>query len=142
MSENTPIIHTEPPDFYLELLLSFADQGIDVPITINVGGFLISGDLISENEYVQKFMRGRFVEKLKSVVTQYESLKVAIEEARRQPSVREKTYTHLHLKNAAFFHPGQYPIKGLDEGSSLWRGLVTSVDGYMFGKLETRTESP
>lgn len=141
MSENKPETSTTPADLFLEVLLGSADEGVMIPITITVGGLLISGDLIGEKEYAQSFMGGHFAERVRNVINETDSLKIAVEEAGKQPPPQKNTYTHINIKNARFHHPAaQSPIEGLNEVSSLWRGRLDSVDGYMLGKLEAMSE--
>ena len=49
---------TEPPDFFLELMLAMAEEGKEVPVTLNVKGLVISGFIISQKTYTESFGRG------------------------------------------------------------------------------------
>jgi hypothetical protein len=58
---------TEPSDFYLELLLEFAENGSELPITLNIRGLIVSGVLISERKYYESFGGGAVKERLEEL---------------------------------------------------------------------------
>lgn len=101
----------------------------DFPITLNVGGMLISGDLISKDTYLKDFLGGAILNAIQVAEDKDESLKQKMEK-----EAKEKPYNFIHLKNVKFFVPGQPPIL-FDQEDTLWRGRLTCVDGFIIGKL-------
>jgi hypothetical protein len=137
MTENTK--EAARSDFVLEILVSMvewaekadaADSGkTSIGITLNVGGLLISGELISTSRYMSEFLGGAIRDKIKSVLDEREDLKRLVEDA------PEKKDDFIHLREARFFVPSQRPIPGASEGV-LWRGALDSVDGFFIGRLD------
>jgi hypothetical protein len=120
---------TEPPDFFLELLLAMAEEeDKEVPITLNVRGLIISGFIISQKTYAESFGKGSFKA---TVLRLKESGKLDFLDDEAEPP-EEGAYEYIHLKNAKIYAPGQHPIPA--EGM-LWRGRISSIDGYVDGML-------
>jgi hypothetical protein len=121
-------IDTETKDWTLEIILgvieSDAERNFDFPITLNVGGLVIIGNLISEREFLQKVMYGKLYQKYEQGMKEIDSSEKDNDVERfNQP----KVYRFIHLKNARYYTgtvTTDFP-EGL-----LWRGLLTSVDGY------------
>ena len=72
MNENTQKTIKKPSDFILNSLIALA-EAVDnkkethsfISVTLNVGGILISGDLISEKRYYQKVLLGKLMKRSK-----------------------------------------------------------------------------
>lgn len=105
-----------------------------LPITINVGGAIISGDLIGGKEYFSS-LGGHFATAFSRLENSEEIGKLISghgniyndEEPAEDPQ-------YLHLKNTVFFDPEGNSL--LNGGGALWRGRISKVDGFIFGKFE------
>lgn len=122
-------------DPILELLISMAEDGNPAQITLNVGGWLISGYLIGYEEYMKTFMFGQ-IQKVIDEAREQLKAEGELEESsgNDQP---HKCPRFIHLKDAKFFQPGYHPIPG-NEGV-LWRGRLSAVDGFVYGVLQVET---
>jgi len=119
---------TEPADFFLELILAMAEDGKEVPITLNVKGLVISGLVISAGAYNQSFGKGSFKE---TVLKLKESGQLDFLDSEPEPP-KSEVYEYIHLKNAKIYASGQQPIPA---DGMLWRGRISSIDGYADGML-------
>ena len=135
--EKTDIAYT---DSLLEILIRIKEdleerkeEHLDFSITLNVGGMLISGDLISKDTYLKDFLGGAILEKFQEAEEKDESLKQEMEEIDKE--AKERPYNFIHLKNTKFFIPGQPPVP-FEQQDTLWRGKLSCVDGFVMGKLE------
>jgi hypothetical protein len=125
-------------DFVLDLLIGMvedaekADAGETskqaIAITLNVGGLLVSGELISSKAYINEFMGGALRDKIKSVLREHDEFRREVENA---PKGEDDS---IHLRDARFLVPGQPPIPGVGNGV-LWRGRLDSVEGFFLGML-------
>lgn len=139
MEENTKQAESRRSDFVLEILISMVewaeknnttDNGKrSIGITLNVGGILISGELISTKRYLSEFLGGVLRDKMKSVLEEHPDLKQRVEDA---PEGKDE---FIHLRDARFFLPSQRPVPGSSEGV-LWRGALEGVDGFFIGRLD------
>jgi hypothetical protein len=130
-------------DWFLQALVSIVnDESASIPITLSVGGLLISGEMIGGKTYFDEFAR-QFKEGFKGISSETAA---TIEEAFKrlgdvydptQKESRANTYIpkpHLvHLRNVQMYHPGGPPL--LSEKGVLWRGRLEAVDGFSLGKL-------
>jgi hypothetical protein len=95
-------------------------------ITLNVGGILISGDLISHKTYIENDV---ILNKVKELLNNQQPSATTPEQ-----EVDASNVLYIHLKNAKFFQPGQPGIPTKGEGF-LWRGRLDCVDGFALGKI-------
>ena len=142
---------TTPPrqDWLLRGLIALVQgsekEGVkmSIPVTLNVGGFLVSGSVISGGEYFEEFseivgygLSNSFDEESKEGITAtfrtlgdvYEPKEQTLEEI-----IRRESYNFVHLRDARFMHPGGDPIP-LNMGM-LWRTKLEAVDGFTLGAL-------
>lgn len=117
-------IEAPPYDPILGLYIDLVEliEGGDGPtsITLCVGGMLVSGEIISADEYHEATGFARVLEKLRQHEDSEERMFL---QARR----------FIHLKNARFFmgaHSGIPNNKGV-----LWRGRLSEVTGFNTGLL-------
>lgn len=113
----------------MDISEQLASQDSDSPgiaITLNVGGILVSGTLISKEIYLKEIYKGAI----------WKALDKQTNEQEREPQT-ERLY--IHLKNSRFYFPGQHPIPKDGDGV-LWRGKLSSVDGFILGGLEVKNE--
>lgn len=116
-------------DFILEILMNAAKSGMPTPITVNSGGVLITGMLVSEAEYLKEFAGGMILDAMKRRVEGDEALRARMKEAKDDPSERE----FIHIKNPQIIlASGQMLPQG---ACPMWRGRVKSIDGYIPGQL-------
>ena len=124
-------------DWVLEKLIALANRGIGIIVTLNVGGFLISGRVTSEGQYFEGISKslksGLEASKIEGPFTELDGIfnwgADAIE-----GSVQEAVF--IHLEDARIFHPAGLPIPA-DRGE-LWRGRLDSIDGFTFASLGAR----
>lgn len=132
------------PDWYLQALVETVNgKDIEFPITLFVGGLIVSGQLVSGHKYfeglgaqVTQFLGGPSDDVIETVkyFTSPGEIYTKLKEATEIPPPQ-----YIHLRGAKIFTPGQQPIP--TEGA-WWRGRLVSVDGFHFGSLavtETRT---
>ena len=122
-------------DLVLDLLMSVAtsDPSSVIPITLNVGGWMISGHIIGQEEYLKGFMFGILDQGIKKGVEVLKERGEWVEREETDDTLPE----FIHLKNAKFYQPGQL---GVPHGVGvLWRGRVAAVDGYIAGTLSLET---
>jgi hypothetical protein len=126
MENDSKAVRTEPSDFFLEMMLEFAERGRDIPITLNVKGLVISGVLISEKSYWESFASGA----LKAMILKArEEGRLEFPEDESDKSDDDEPYEYIHLKNAKIYYPGLGSIPGKGH-AVLWRGRISSIDGY------------
>jgi hypothetical protein len=134
-SQNTISISV---DWFLQSLVSIVnDESASIPITLSVGGLLISGEMIGGKTYFNEFAR-QFKEGFKGISSETAA---TIEEAFKrlgdvydpiQKESRGSDYIpkpHLvHLRNVQVYQAGGPPL--LSEKGVLWRGRLEAVDGF------------
>lgn len=130
-------------EWFLPSLVELAAQtGVRPVVTLTVGGFLVSGELVDGGTY--------FTE----VAQQVESVpEAALPAAARQAlaqllgrfAAREQAHggwenspraepPHVHLLNARVFHPAGTPVPAM--GSFPWRVRLDAVEGFTLRALE------
>lgn len=129
-------------DCFLQSLISIVnDESASIPITLSVGGLLISGDLIGGKTYFDEFAR-QFKDGFRNISSETAS---TIEEAfkrlgdvydpihKESRGIAAVSKPHLiHLIDAQIFQSGAgLP---LSEKGVLWRGRLETVDGFSLGR--------
>lgn len=135
-------------DWFLTNLVNLAnDAGVGIGITLNVGGTIISGTLVSGADYFKGFadqMASAFQDKevsesIRKSYSEYADLypKRKLDENGDDVGGERETPTpsYIHLQNAKFFANGQATIPG--EDGLWWRGRLSAVDGFSLGGLST-----
>jgi hypothetical protein len=130
-------------DGFLQSLVSIVnDESASIPITLSVGGLLVSGDLIGGKTYFNEFAR-QFKDGFRDIssetaATIEESFKrlgdvydpIRKESQRNAPIPKP----HLvHLRDAQIYPSGGSPPPS--EKGVLWRGRLEAVDGFSLGRL-------
>ena len=125
---------------------SVEEQGIKlgVPITLNVGGFLVIGFVITGREYFEEF--SRIVanglpsevfddEGKESITSSFRNLRDLYQPAEEsiEGAVARGGYNFVHLRDAAFIHPGGERIPY--SSGLLWRTKLDAIDGFTLGLL-------
>ena len=109
------------------ITLAGAEKPIEQDVTLIVGGFLVSGFVMSDENYVKRHQ-----------IT--ESIEIAFEQLRKIPVPKGEEPTDdspnfIHLRDAKYYTPGGNPIPG--NMGVFVRIPLESVHGFSFGVLET-----
>lgn len=125
------------PDLYLQALVNIVNgKDIEFPITLFVGGLIVSGQLTSGHKYFEglgeqltQFFGGPSDDTAEVVklFTAPGDIYTQTEDTTEIPPPQ-----YIHLREGKIFTPGQQPIPV--EGV-WWRGRLASVDGFHFGSL-------
>lgn len=129
----------EPPaDGMLRALVKFADEhGLSFGITLSVGGLLVSGILISRQDFMKLYSE-RWVSTTDDPETQEawrEAFRPLWEDREEDdfPEPRFRQHSHVHLKDTYIFHPAGQPIPSNEPTE--WRVRLAAVDGWTLGSL-------
>lgn len=104
----------------------------ELPLTLTVGGNLVSGTLISEADYFEQ-LASDFSGALPESVR--ETAKEMIKSLQPPAVVDGEDKVHrqfVHMKNAQVFTNASGPIT---TQGALWRGKVSSVEGFSLGSI-------
>ena len=136
-------------DFFLALLIQWAQKGAGLPITLSVGGTIIAGDMISEHEYFDGLAQlyqatdpefdedaTLFKDLLRSIPHAADQAAMMHLDEGADPEAIRKIRENwaeacVHLNNTQVL---------LSDGSvqdwigGLWRGKRSAVDGYWLGR--------
>jgi hypothetical protein len=127
--------------------------GVEISITLLMGGMLVSGRLTSGRKYCQGV-----AEEIRSFVSPDsearldnlgEAMAQLLDNAAQsvypevdmetEPSDDELIPAYVHLRDSRFFHPGG-PGLPVERGI-WWRGRLTEVDGFFVGQFQPTTTS-
>ncbi len=131
--------NTGDRDWFFCRLVEFANLGVELGVTLNVGGALLSGTLISGQRYFEELANQistatGAVSEISAVISQelreYAALYADADDddSRDEPDDPPPT-VYLHLAGAQFFTPGQKPLP--DGEGFLWRGKIADVSGFV-----------
>lgn len=145
-------------DWLLESLVRLVNhlerQGVrmNIPITLNIGGLLVSGFLMDGKEYFEQFAQIMeaglpefFGETKEQIANNFRELgglydptgegtpRAESPEDAPEASDVPLNFYFVHLKDAVFVHPGGAPIPS-DQGV-LWRCRLEAVDGFTLGSF-------
>ena len=123
-------------DWFLQSVVDLVNNtGMGLPITLQVSGMLVSGQVVTGEEFFEQMAIA-----VSSAVENEEiasDLKTFLETFRdvyRQNNESDKkSRPHfIHLKNARFFTSNSKPIPN---NPTWWRGRLSEVAGFIFGTL-------
>lgn len=129
-------------DWFLQHLISLTNATTDgtFPVTLSVNGMLVAGTLVSIHQYFRE-VAGPITG---SVFSNEESAPAKafhqdIAEMGPDPTTKPSAIpftdlNYVHLKGAKFFTAGGQTMNVTS--SVLWRGRLTEVTGWSFGKFE------
>lgn len=119
-------------DVILELMVEAVNDHDDyeIPITLNVNGTIVSGNLISAEYYFQELMSS-FSEDTDADQFIYDKLKKATNQLE---SGDEPEINYVHMVEAKMFDESGTAIPS--KGGVLWRGKMKEVDGFFIGKVK------
>lgn len=105
--------------------LAEAEVPVETDVTLVVGGFLISGSVVSAKKY---FMHNA----VSAMAGMMEQVKT---EAARRENNRAETIkrSYIHLKDARYYTPGQNPIPS--NTGVFCRISLDAIAGFSFGRL-------
>jgi hypothetical protein len=130
-------------DWYLQLFIAMAEtMETGIPVTLSVRGILVTGTPISSKKYFdgvaklvsEAFAKAGFLpDNIKTITESLALPGKQMEEIAKDETTSPSTYTYIHLENARFYSPSGVPWT---QPGTLWRGKVSSVDGFYFGGLD------
>lgn len=127
--------HLAREDWFLQTLVDTVNRSeLSFGITLNVGGFLISGTLISGKSYFEGF-GGDFASGCNNVKTA-QSIKETFAKCGniyKEDQENLPPPAYIHLKDARFFNTSGRPIPG--NRGVWWRGRISEVQGFVLGSL-------
>lgn len=129
-----------PADVFLQFLVNLVNNGgqlKSIGVTLQMGGMLVSGSIVSGAEYFDRFAE-TFSDSLSDIDTQArQSVRTSLAELGdvfRLPQPAEPLPNYIHLVDALFFTADGTPIAGQP---TLWRGRSSAVDGFILGRLQS-----
>lgn len=132
--------YSEHIDPFLETVVKLINELNDLSFgfTVNVGGVLVSGLLVSQKTYfeglageITRTSQGTNLQLSDAVSKMWSMYGEKVDQIRAEnPKLRPR---HIHLKDARFFHPNGNPIP-TDKGV-WWRGKLSAIDGFIMGSM-------
>jgi hypothetical protein len=117
----------------VEIATRFDDrtEGVaKVAITLQIGGMLVSGHIVSNREFLQS---RPLTDKILDACRSCSKLEPA-----PQDHPADDPLQFIHLSGASFFIPGNHPFR-LDR-DHCWRGRLSDVSGFFLGLLVESTD--
>ncbi|MEW6113948.1 MAG: hypothetical protein AB1664_17575 [Thermodesulfobacteriota bacterium] len=130
-------LQKEPDAVLSELVTQVNETNAEIPITLMIGGALVSGMLVGRNVYIDYLASeiGKVCgnEKIVSLIQQ--NCSAALKEKTAPPTTEESPSSpirYLHLRGARFLtlHGGSGPTKGI-----WWRARISEIDGFSLGLM-------
>lgn len=125
-------------DWFLQLLVNMTnDSNLEIGITLQVSGLLVSGKLISGKRYFDGIATDfaspfasdpDVAESIKSSISAYGDIYSKQNENAKMPPPQ-----FLHLKDARFFNTFGNPVP--ENKGVWWRGRIREVSGFVLGTL-------
>lgn len=131
-------VRIDDKDWFLQMLVGMANDGLGISITLNVGGLLVSGNLVSGKDYLIEFgevlsksLDPENGENAKGIRESYQNM---AEDVYGQDESKSAPPVYLHMKNAKYFSISGDSLPSNDE-VSLWRGRISEVGGFSLGSF-------
>ena len=139
--EQAPKAVDEPVacDWLLQILISVTNSsGTPCPVTLHVGGLLVSGELVSGLQYFEEFAQqmGSAVKESEreEIEAMFREMGQSFYSQEKSPDAPPPPNPHfIHLQNVKIFNPEGLPFPAND--GAFWRGRLEAVDGFMLGSL-------
>jgi len=148
--EATSVPDQPPVDFLLQAIVDLANTtGIEMGITLCVGGMVVSGVLISGKTYFEEIandtlqssgpadqaeVRQGLSDYLGNLGKLIYGQTVNEEQAgNKGDQIMKRLPRYIHLRNAKVFHNSGQPMP--ENRGLWWRGRLSAVDGFSFGVL-------
>jgi hypothetical protein len=150
-ADETPSVLPQPPvDFVLQAIVQLAnDTGIELGLTVCVGGIVVSGTLIPGKKYFEEIANDALQASGpadQAVIRQaisdylgnfgkmiYEQPENEEQSGNNGDETMKKLPGYIHLRGAKFFHNSGNPIP-TNQGLR-WRGRLSKVDGFSLGAM-------
>ncbi|MCF8178110.1 MAG: hypothetical protein K9J74_06345 [Sulfuritalea sp.] len=133
--ETTPI--AAPHDWFLQSLVNMANSSsLEIGVTLQVGGLLVSGLLVGGKAYFEGFAEDfssafandpAVSESVRNSFAKYGEI-YKEEEGSTPPPPQ-----YIHLRNTRFFNTSGNPIP--ENKGVWWRGRISEVGGFTLGSL-------
>lgn len=128
-------------DWFLRNTIStLTPLGVELGITVMVGGMVVSGTLISGAKYFEEMgnsIQGKGGEQedvVNAIAESWKAWKVIYDKPEDAPDDWKPEQTSfIHLRDARVFAPGQ-PSLPSNQGV-LWRGKLSSIDGFTMAQI-------
>ena len=140
-NDATSVVRIDDKDWFLQRLVNIVNSGgVNFGITLNVSGFLVSGNLIGGKEYFEGcsadfasgLASGESAGIVKKTIAEFIAsggdIYTSDEDEKRQISP-----SYVHLRNAKFYNTNGNPIPS--NRGVLWRGRISEVSGFALGSL-------
>lgn len=132
--------------FLRDIVRMINTSTLELGITLQMGGFIVSGTLISGRTYFEKLgdaMAQAFpnapdtADALKSYFSRPAAAYLIRGEGEDEDAEQDRPTktSFIHLKDARFFHNGGKPIP--TDNGVLWRGKLADVSGYVMGTVSS-----
>lgn len=130
-NETIKVARVDDKDWFLQSLVKMVhSKEMSFGITLNVGGFLVSGTLINEKEYFKDFGSDFSI----GIVDPDSTIKDAFAKCWKIDSSNKKQqHSYIHIKEAKFFNTNGTAIP--ENTGALWRGCISKVDGFSLPSL-------
>jgi hypothetical protein len=130
----------EPPfpqdqDAFLTRLVEYAIHGVELPVTLWVGGRMISGILTSGEHFFADALQALGLDEKQPEGSNAEMMAADFQQwidVYHEPFSRPPEF--IHLKDARTFK-GDGNMIPSDKGT-MWRGKLSSIDGFHLGALK------
>lgn len=125
---------TLEPDWFLRHLVNFANElGVEMSLTLQVGGVQVTGMTMSAEKYFREtaeifgtaFANQSYRESFTELINGFADNMKPKEGANNMP-------TYIHLSNAHFYAPGG-AIPRNEGKPTLWRARISAIDGFYIG---------
>lgn len=125
-------------DWYLQRLVALANEtGLEIGITLTVGGGVVSGTLISGKKYFEKFAKefsaawpGEGKQDIESSFSKFGAIYDKSESEQDKPANPSPQY--IHLADARVFHGREMLPSSV---GVMWRGKINAISGFSLGSL-------
>lgn len=130
-------------DWLLQEFISMVNTyDMAIGITLNVGGLLVSGELIGGKKYFEGIGKDFAIslggsDKIKKSFEDW-GRKIYSGETNKKSRRDLKEPYFIHLKNAKFYYPGQQPIPK-NQGVR-WRSRLEAIDAFCLGSLSVESK--
>jgi hypothetical protein len=150
--QNPSLFDHSQVDFLLQAIVDLANNtGIEMGITLCVGGTVLSGQLISGKAYFEeianealqasgsadagvRLVLSEFLGNLGKSI--YERTENEEESGKEVDRTMKRLPGFIHLRDAKFFHNSGQPMPG--NRGIRWRGRLSAVDGFSLGVMSAR----
>lgn len=131
----------QQPDWLLQRIVDYANQlGMEAGVTLQAGGLLVTGRIISGPKYLEKIAEGfrdglARNEGFEEAAEQFKKLFLSFKQIYAKPEDGSLVAppTFIHLENARFLIPGK--TLPADGDGVLWRGRISEITGFTFSEF-------